>query len=455
MVDRAHIEDVGNIDWLSEPPPYLRSHVDVPKRKEVVPPKSPKAVSQEEMIAAIKAGTLGELVKATQGAGEPASARTDALLDLTGGEIDIYTGEPPPRDWLVRGVLPSGKSAILAGLGGVSKTQLALELAAAVALGEPFMGRDVNPGKALLLLGEEDRDEISRRFSAIARYRGYTEDQIATIKARVRAFPLVGVDMRLTIKDGKTSKETGVAAEIIAAAKAMGGVELIVLDHLLLLHGGDANASEDAAQTMRLTNRITFETNATVLTLAHSPKSASNSEEADASQVAGSGAFANLSRGAWLLAKMRKDEARAFGLPEEARNEYVSMTGVKGNYGPSGQVFWFKRVAFDEVGLLEHVTLSPPVKAPKALGPDVETQIIELVRSRPGQLSKSGIRDKYANEKDGRIRASKAKVEIAIDDLLARNILINRLPTKDERDKFNIDKRVRLVLDVWRPKEGQ
>ena len=47
--------------------------------------------------------------------------------------------------------------AVLAGFGGVSKTQLALQLAIAVALGNPFMGKAAN---VIVMLGEEDRAEI-------------------------------------------------------------------------------------------------------------------------------------------------------------------------------------------------------------------------------------------------------------------------------------------------------
>ncbi len=44
--------------------------------------------------------------------------------------------------------------------------------------------------------------------------------------------------------------------------------------------------------------------------LAHTPKSANAKEESDASMVAGSTAFVDQARGAWILATMRDEEAK-------------------------------------------------------------------------------------------------------------------------------------------------
>ena len=54
------------------------------------------------------------------------------------------------------------KSAVLAGFGGVSKTQLALQLVTALALGKSFMGKATKPGNVIMILGEEDREATRR-----------------------------------------------------------------------------------------------------------------------------------------------------------------------------------------------------------------------------------------------------------------------------------------------------
>ena len=58
--------------------------------------------------------------------------------------------------------------------------------------------------------------------------------------------------MRLSERDQRAVSESALADELIAAVKLVGNVQLIVLDHLALIHGGDFNAREDAAVTMRV-----------------------------------------------------------------------------------------------------------------------------------------------------------------------------------------------------------
>ena len=130
----------------------------------------------------------------------------------------------------------------------------------------------------------------------------------------IRAYPLVGRDVRLTAKERKGLVETKFAEEIIACARALGNLRLIELDHLALLHGGDFNAREDVALTMRVINHIAQETGASVLVLAHTPKSANQQETSDASMVAGSTAFVDQARAAWVMTTMRDNEANAFGV---------------------------------------------------------------------------------------------------------------------------------------------
>jgi hypothetical protein len=171
------------------------------------------------------------------------------LLDPQNGMIAISTAVPQPREYTVEDLLVPGKSVVLAGFGGTSKTQLAFHLAVSIALGTPFGCKAVKQGSVMMCLGEEDRDEVTRRISAIARYQGLTPSQIQLVEQNLRAFPLVGHDTRLSIRNGKALTEVKFGQEIIAAVNVIGNVRLLVLDHMGLFHGGDFNAREDAALT--------------------------------------------------------------------------------------------------------------------------------------------------------------------------------------------------------------
>jgi hypothetical protein len=283
--------------------------------------------------------------------------------------------------------------------------------------------------------------------NAVARYEELDDAQIHRIEKNMVAFPLVGLDMRLTAMGKVGLTEMPFAEAVIAAAKAMGDVRLIVVDHLALIHGGDFNAREDAALTMRVVNHIAQVTGASVLVLAHAPKSANLQEESDASMVAGSTAFVDQARGAWVLATMRKTEAKKFNLSDEERKQRVSLTVVKNNYGPSGEVIWFNRISFDGVGLLEHVNLNAQATSLTRIA-NLEARVIAFVASNPGQYSKTRLRDSQSGKNDGPLKASKGELERVIEPLIADGRLVNRAPTDQERDAFDLGPRVKHVLDV-------
>jgi hypothetical protein len=378
-----------------------------------------------------------------------ADDRTVKLLDPQNGRITISTAPPAPRDYTLEGLLVPAKSAVLAGFGGVSKTQLALQLAIAVALGNPFVGKAAKRGKVIVILGEEDRAEINRRLSAAARYQKLDSAQILALQANILAYPLVGCDARLTAKGKIGLTETAFATEIIERATAVGNVRRIVLDHMGLIHGGDFNAREDAALTMRVVNHVAQQTGASVMVLAHTPKSANQLEASDASMVAGSTAFVDQARAAWVMATMRETENKTFGISAEERKNYVSLMIPKNNYGPTGDVYWFRRVPFDGVGFLEFVNLTPQTAA-KAVA-DLGARIVAFVAEHRGQYSKTRMRDTQSGKSRSPFKASKADVDSTIEMLIAEGQLVSRPPTEEERDKFGNGPRVTHVLDVGAP----
>lgn len=278
-------------------------------------------------------------------------------------------------------------------------------------------------------------------------------NQRKELEKNIRALGMVGEDTRLTAMRTGALEGTGFAQEIITAAtelkkESCEPVRLIVLDHAGLFHGGDFNAREDVSLTMRIINHIAHETGAAVLLLAHSPKAAGVSDTSDASAIAGSTAFVDQTRGAFILATMRPKEAKALGIPEHMRQQYVSLAVVKNNYGKTGDVSWFTRTSSEgwEVGVLVPVDLHPPEKSstPNAAAAD---RIKQFIADHPGQYSKTGLRDKRSGVK-GELKASKPDVAAAIEDLLAAGELVTREPTAEERNKFGLTQQMKAVLDI-------
>lgn len=71
------------------------------------------------------------------------------------------------RGWIVRGLVPDRAVTLLSGDGGVGKSILSLQLAAAVASGDPFLGRSVTRGRVLIVNCEDERAEQRRRMDRL------------------------------------------------------------------------------------------------------------------------------------------------------------------------------------------------------------------------------------------------------------------------------------------------
>jgi AAA domain len=378
------------------------------------------------------------------GKSNPASSD---LLAQENGRVDAGNIPPPPRDWLVQDMLLMGKSAILAGLSGVAKSQLTTQLAMAVAAGDSFAGRSTKEGQVLFLSGEEDRAELLRRINAVIRHFGLPQPQIDLVRQNLFAFPLVGEDIRFTAGKSGALAEAKFVNQVIEAAKEHEAVHLIILDHAGLVHGGNFSDKHDVALTMRIVNRVCQATGAAVLLVAHSPKSAINAQEPDASMIFGSTAFVEQARGGWVMTTMTEVQAKHFGIGKAGRSDFVAMTGVKANYTKAGQEFWFRKVPFDEVAVLEHVTLSPKQAQAKQTV-TLQGHILQAVTSSPGRYSKTNLRDQHHGKTKGPWAASKGEIESAIDDMLKAGQLVNRSPTAADVTTYGHGPQVKMVLDV-------
>ncbi len=402
--------------------------------------------------------TISNALEALAQGNGPISAVVPTL-PLDKGRVSIPTSPPAQRDYVWQGRMVAGHAYAMGGFGGVSKSQAALQFAASISMGMPFGNIATKKGSTLLIFGEDDISEITRRLGAYASHEQLSPAQRTEVEKNIRTFGLIGEDTRLTATRNGVLEATEFSEPIIAAAAELARVSgeatrLIVLDHAGLAHGGDFNAREDVSLTMRIVNHIAHETGAAVLLLAHSPKSSTVSETSEASAIAGSTAFVDQTRGALILATMRPSEAKTLGIPEATRHEYVSLSVVKNNYGKTGDVSWFLRNSPPgwEVGVLVPIDLQSPLKGacPKT---GVADRVKQFIATHPGQYAKSAIRDRHSG-KTGVLKASKNEVAAAIEEMLAAGVLIVREPTPEERSKFGLPQQTKSILDIPSPANG-
>lgn len=374
---------------------------------------------------------------------------------LKSGVIEVSDELPPPRDWVIKDLVLAGKSTVLGGAGGVSKTQLALQMVCSVALGRSILGRSISQGKTIAFLGEDDSEECSRRINAHAKTLGLSDLEKQQLSSAVRVFPMIGQDTRLSKPMAGAQESTGFAEEIVLTVRefqALDGipVRLIVLDHAGLLHGGDFNAREDVVQTMNLVNFIAAETGAAVLLLAHTSKSAARKDdEATADDIAGNAAWVDMSRCVLMLRTLTETESRKFGISADSRKQYASLNMVKSNYAPIGETIWLSRRSVDGygVGILDQVDLKPVDKSKPSDGSDLKlrTRIKELVNENKG-LTKNKIVN--FSGKDNRLKASKASVSAEVDLMLNDGSLYLEPPTDEEKKRLGINANTSGLLRI-------
>lgn len=151
--------------------------------------------------------------------------------------VPIGTLELTEPEFLIDGLIETQNLSLIFGDPGCGKTFLALDLAACVASGREFHGREVMQGPVVYIAGE-GHNGIIRRFMAWAK-----ENDIAD----PGALPFFKSERAANFLDGATMKV--VAAECDRIAGQHGEPRLIVVDTVARSFGiGDENSTQDMGQ---------------------------------------------------------------------------------------------------------------------------------------------------------------------------------------------------------------
>lgn len=382
-------------------------------------------------------------------------ASFSSQLEPQMGELKISSSPPPKRTYAFSNQITLGTMCVLGGSGGVSKTMLTLQIAIAAACGINLGDIQVAEGSSLLFLGEEDEAERDRRIGAICTYMNVDRSVVAK---RVKCFGAAGIDIRLTKKIDANAQATYLGDKVIQIAKehaiqADSALKIIVFDHARLVLGGDPNDAEDVTQLTRILTHIARETGAAVFLLAHSPKSVISKQgnEMNSADIAGSSAFVDNARGAFMLWTMREDEAKNHHVPSTERSEYVRLENVKANYAHTGGGYWLKRVYLRDwdVAVLDRAYLQSKSLFQSKRTNDLHDKILHELRKKHGGVSERRLRD--MSGKNGALGASVSKVLAAIDAMLEEGVIERRPPTTEERKMHRVQGQVREVLVACTP----
>lgn len=241
----------------------------------------------------------------------PFSARTLALNPAD------WHGEPvPDREWYCEGLIPMRQVTILNGDGGVGKSLLALQIAAAGAMSLDTLGLEPLAGETLYVGAEDEAEEFQRRLVDIAKAHGKELDFLFMM----RLIPLADRDALLAVPDrGGNMEPTPLWRGIESYVKER-QPKLVVLDTAADLFGGDEIKRGQVRQFIALLRKLAITNDCAIILLAHPSVQGMQSGTGSS----GSTAWNNSVRSRLYLTKDKDDK------------DLRILTTMKANYGETG-----------------------------------------------------------------------------------------------------------------------
>lgn len=231
-----------------------------------------------------------------------------------------FTGEPPPREWLVQGMIPMNTVSLLYGDGGTGKSLIALQLAVSTVLGRLWIGKQPVCGPVIYYSAEDDRAELHRRLGAICRHHLSSTGTLGMLHVA----DMAGKDALLASIGKKTGALTpsAVLNSLNVRVSAI-RPKLVVLDTLADIYPGNENDRTQVRHFIGLLRGLAIRHRCAVLTLAHP----SLSGIASGTGASGSTAWNNSVRSRLYFERVR---CEGYESDPDARRLKV----MKSNYGP-------------------------------------------------------------------------------------------------------------------------
>lgn len=203
--------------------------------------------------------------------------------------------EPEPISWAIQGWLPHRHVTLLAANGGVGKSNLSLQMAVSLAMGQQFMGLDTQQGKVLVISGEDDKTLVHLRVRNICKDAGVSMGDLVD---RIVVYDMTQHDCVLW-RDGLPTERMQWLAEEVMHHKP----DVVILDNASDLYADNENDRTAVRGFLRCLKTIAGASHAAILLLAHVDKASVRSgagQDTD-STFSGSTAWNNSARSRWAM----------------------------------------------------------------------------------------------------------------------------------------------------------
>jgi len=228
-----------------------------------------------------------------------------------------WHGEPvPDRQWYIDGLIPMRQVTLLSGDGGVGKSLLALQIAAAGAMSVETLGLAPWAGEVLYVGAEDESDEFHRRLADIAK----AHDRTLADLFMFRLLPMADMDALLSVPDKAGNMRPTPLWQDLTEYAAEWQPKLIVLDTAADLYGGDEIKRGQVRQFIAMLRKLAIEIDCAIVLLSHPSVQGMQS----GSGLSGSTGWSNSVRSRLYLTADKEDPDRRV------------LTNKKSNYGKTG-----------------------------------------------------------------------------------------------------------------------
>jgi AAA domain len=264
------------------------------------------------------------------GGGQQEQQSKSSDTPLTGlGEWDAGddTGLPPPRAWLLGNIFCRGFMSSLLGDGGVGKTATRYAQLLSLAIGRSLTGDHVFQRCRVLVISLEDnRNELERRMLAARLHHGIHASEVKGWLFLAAPGAASGKLMTLD-KNGRLLRgELAAHLEAVILARK---IDIVSLDPFVKAHSVPENDNSLIDDVVQVLTDLSAKYDIAVDAPHHTSKGPA--DPGNANRGRGANSMNNAGRLVYTLSTMSEEEAKAFGIEEDRRREYIRMDSAKVN----------------------------------------------------------------------------------------------------------------------------
>jgi RecA-family ATPase len=268
-------------------------------------------------------GDRPELGAADNQASEQSADKAPMREPLPFINIAAWDDEPvPQQDWAVLDRIPLRQCALFSGQGASGKSTIQLHLSAAHVLGKDWLGVLPEPGPAIFIDAEDDKQVMHRRLAAVANYFQVTFKELAT--AGLHLISLSGRDAVIaTVSRNGKIEGTDLYRQILEAARDIKPKMIGIASSANVFAGSEIDRSQ-VQQFVSLLTGVAIVANGSIVLISHPSLEGIKSDTG----LSGSTQWHNSVRARFYLKGTKPNDG------EEPDTDIRELVFRKNNYGP-------------------------------------------------------------------------------------------------------------------------